>query len=281
MKIFQAYYKEDQKSLLDTEFTPFDNTANPVVNLHEYYIYTKIYEEAQKTNEDLWGHFSWKWRSRIPGVTAQQIVDIINLDLSYHVYTFNPYPQEIIKYWNVWEHGQHCHPMILELAEKIFKDMGLDPLLLQKPQAMDHYIVANYFVGNKKFWDGLLLFLQKFIETMDKFEGEWLEKLNTSADYRTNMSLNYKGFLCERMIGIYMMLNDQLRIRPFFELYYREGQFDPYFEEVLSLKQLGTTSNDQNLLREYLDKRPALTDPNGEDKVCYNWGNDWINTCVL
>ena len=44
MKIFQAYYKEEQKSQLDPEFTPFDNTANPVTNLYEYYIYTKIYE---------------------------------------------------------------------------------------------------------------------------------------------------------------------------------------------------------------------------------------------
>ena len=281
MKIFQAYYKEEQKSHLDSEFTPFDNTANPVVNLHEHYIYTRIYEEAQKTDEDLWGHFSWKWRSRIAGVNAQNIVDIINLDKSYDVYTFNPYPQEMIKYWNVWEHGEHCHPMILELAEKIFEDMGLDPLLLQQPEGMDHYLVGNYFVGNKKFWDGLLAFLEQFVDVMDKFEGEWLEKLNTCADYRTNISLNYRGFLCERMIGIYMRINDQLRIRPFVEIYYREGQHNPSFEELLSIKELGTTNRDRGLLKEYLDKRPALTDPNGEGKVCYNWGNDWINTCVL
>lgn len=281
MKIFQAYYKEEQKTLLDLEFTPYDNTANPVVNLHEYHIYNKIYEEAQNTNEDLWGHFSWKWRTRIEGVSAQQIIDIINLDKSYDVYTFNPYPQQMIKYWNIWEQGQLCHPLILELTEKIFNDMGIDPLILQKPMGIEHYLCCNYFIGNKKFWDGLLLFLAKFVDVIDKFEGVWLEKLNTNADYRLNPDLNYRGFICERLIGTYLLMNPQIKVRPFIELCQREIHFNPSFEEILNLKQIGTVTKNRDSLRQYLEKRPALVDPNGEGKVCYNWGNDWINTCEL
>jgi hypothetical protein len=281
MKIFQAYYKDEQKVHLDAEFVPYNNTENPVINLHEYHIYTKIYQEAQKTDEDLWGHFSWKWRSRIPEVNAQQVIDIINLDKSYDVYTFVPYPQEAIRHWNVWEHGQWCHPLILELAEQIFVDMGIDPVALQRPMGTFHYLVANYFVGNKKFWDGLMAFLNRFVESLDRFEGKMLEKLDSCANYRTNMSLNYRGFICERMISTYLMLNTQLRIRPFVELYNLEYSRHPECEEIMRLKDDAIYSRDITLLREYLDARPAPRDPNGEGLEMYNWGNDWINTCVL
>jgi hypothetical protein len=273
MKIFQAYYKDDQKIHLDPEFTPFDNTANPVVNLHEYYIYTKIYEEAMKSNEDLWGHFSWQWKKKLENVPAAQIIDIIKKNPGADVYTFFPYPWETVANWNVWEHGQWCHPNMLKLAERILTDMGEDPIVLQTPMGHQTYMCVNYFVGNKKFWDGLLEFLNRFVNACEQLPEEYMILLNESAGYEPNLKLDYRGFICERMISTYLVLNhEKLLIRPLLEGYhYRLSQ---ELKDVLKFKDLGIENKDRDMLRQYIIKR-------NENLDNYNWGKDWVDTCVL
>jgi len=272
MKIFQAYYKEEQKSNLDPEFTPFDNTANPVVNLHEYYIYTKIYEEAEKTNEDLWGHFSWQWKRKLEGVAASQILEIIEKNPNADVYTFFPYPWETVSNWNVWEQGQWCHPNMIKLGERILADMGEDPLLIQAPMGHQTYMCVNYFVGNKKFWNGLLAFLKRFADACDNLPEEYMKLLNESAGYEPNLKLDYRGFLCERMISTYLVLKqNELLIRPLVEFYHYRISHE--MQLLLEFKEHGIEHKNREFLNQYINAR-------GETKG-YNWGKDWANTCVL
>ena len=272
MKIFQAYYKEEQRAHLDPEFTPFDNTANPVVNLHEYYIYTRIYQEALKTNEDYWGHFSWQWKRKMEGVSAAAITSIIQHNPGYDVYTFHPFPHETVDHWNVWEQGQWCHPEILKLSEKIFSDMDIDPRMLQAPMGTKHYLCANYFVGNDKFWSGLLSTLHRFVDICGRLPEEYIDLLNSSAGYGANPGLDYRGFICERLISTFLILNDKkLKIRPFKELY--DIRLSAEQKKILVAKDAGIESKSNELLGEYLRLRTPPTNT--------NWGQEWINTCVL
>lgn len=274
MKIFQAFYKEEQRPNLDLEFTPFDNTVNPVVNLYEHYIYTKIYEEAQKTNEDLWGHFSWQWKRKLEGISAAQIVEIISQNPGHDVYTFFPYPWETADNWNVWEQGQWCHPNMIQLGKRILADMGEDPILLQSPMGIQTYMCVNYFVGNKKFWDGLLSFLEKFIVACDNLPEEYMALLNESAGYEPNLKLDYRGFICERMISTYLVLNkNNLSIRPLVEVYHH--RLSDTLKDILSYKESAILNKDRNLLHKYIAERQPSKSGG------YNWGKDWANTCVL
>jgi hypothetical protein len=274
MKIFQAYYKEEQRSQLDTEFYPFDNTSNPVINLHEHHIYTKIYEQAVKNNEDFWGHFSWQWKTKLKNFSAAQILDIINSNPNFDVYIFNTVPDEAADFWNVWEHGQFCHPKILTLTERILLEMGEDVAIMQTPMGTNTYIMANYFVGNKIFWDVLLEFLGKFINALDRLPDEYAAMLNESAEYPPNLNLDYRGFICERMISTYLTLNqNSLRIRPLLESY---NYIAPDQKSSLFLKDQAIETHNRELLRSYINSRRAFRNSNW-----HNWGRDWVNTCVL
>lgn len=272
MKIFQAYYKEEQKAHLDPEFTPYDNTANPVVNLHEFYIYTKIYEEAMKTNEDLWGHFSWQWKRKLEGVPAATIKGLIENNPGFDVYTFHPFPHETVDHWNVWEQGQWCHPEILKLSEKIFEGMNIDVKSLQFPMGTRHYLCANYFVGNHKFWAGLLAMLHQFVDVCGRLPKEYIDLLNSSAGYETNIALDYRGFICERLISTFLQLNDdKLRIKPFSEL--NDARLNADQKMILQKKDEGIESKNKTVFEEYLNMRQAPTKT--------NWGRKWIDTCGL
>jgi hypothetical protein len=271
MKIFQAYYKEEQQIHLDSEFTPYDNTANPVINLHEYHIYNKIYEEAQKTNEDLWGHFSWQWKSKLEGIQASSIIEIINRNPGADVYTFIPFPWDTVTSWNVWEQGQWCHPNIIKITEKLLVEMGEDPIILQSPMGTKTYLCANYFVGNKKFWDGLLEFLTRFVNACDKLPEEYAKLLNESAGYEPNLKLDYRGFICERLISTYLTLNqNKLVIRPLEEIY--SQRLPDKLKGILILKEMGIKLKSKDILRQYIIERGHKD---------YNWARDWIETCVL
>lgn len=272
MKIFQVYYKEEQRAHLDSEFTPYDNTANPVVNLHEYYIYTKIFEEAMKTKEDLWGHFSWQWKRKLEGVSAATITKLIEDNPGYDVYTFHPFPHETVDHWNVWEQGQWCHPEILRITEQIFKAMDIDTRRLQAPMGTKHYLCANYFVGNSKFWAGLMSLLHDFVDVCGRLPEEYIELLNSPAGYEANPTLDYRGFICERLISTFIQLNDdKLLVKPFNELY--AARLSPEQKKILARKDAGIDTRHKEFLEEYLHMRKV---PVGHD-----WGSEWAPTCVL
>ena len=54
-RIYQAYYKPEQKQWLDPEFYHYDNTSNPVNNLYEHYLYHRIREISIQDGIEKWG----------------------------------------------------------------------------------------------------------------------------------------------------------------------------------------------------------------------------------
>ena len=96
--------------------------------------------------------------------------------------------------------------------------------------------------------------------------------LNESAGYEPNLKLDYRGFLCERMISTYLVLNqNKLLIRPLVEFYHY--RISNEMQMLLEFKEQGIENKSREFLHQYVNSR-------GETKG-YNWGKDWANTCVL
>ena len=161
---------------------------------------------------------------------------------------------------------------MIKLGERILADMGEDPRIIQAPMGHQTYMCVNYFVGNKKFWDGLLEFLKRFADACNNLPEEYMNLLNESAGYEPNLKLDYRGFLCERMISTYLVLNqNKLLIRPLVEFYHY--RISNEMQMLLEFKEQGIENKSREFLHQYVNSR-------GETKG-YNWGKDWANTCVL
>lgn len=213
-RIYQAYYQDSQKIHLDPNFTPFDNRVNPVSNLYERYIYQQTAEISRRDNIDLWGTFSWQWRKKLIGPNSEDILNFINNNPGNDVYIFNPYPQlESISY-NVWEQGEWCHPNIIHLSRAILNLMGEDPDLVEQPMTRETYLTANYFVATNIVWSGLLEFLDRYVLAISSLDETNTKLLLSSAGYGPNMSLNYTGFICERLISTYFIKHPEFKIKP-------------------------------------------------------------------
>ena len=207
IRIYQAYYKDEQKEKLDPEFTPFNNTDNPVNNLYEHYIYHQVRKLAHADNLDWWGIVSWQWRSKLQDIEPEVMLKVIqqSAEANCDVAIFNAYPTDQVYAYSVWEQGMWSHPYIGYLGQKILIEMGEHPELVCMPNDISTYLAANYFAGNRKFWDDLLEFLDRFVAALDKLTPEDTALLRSSAGYEPNPSLDYSGFLCERMISTYLV----------------------------------------------------------------------------
>jgi hypothetical protein len=268
-RIYQSYYKPEQKEHLDPEFYPYDNTSNPVNNLYELYLYHRIREISIQDGIERWGMFSWQWRNKIKyKLDASSIVHTANQD-EHDICLFNAYPDDELISYNVWEQGAWSHPYIVYLGQEVLTEMGEDPDLVKMPMTRSIYLAANYFVANRRFWDGLLLFLDRFAEALARLAPGTKRILHSSAGYAPNPALDYTGFLCERMISTYLVRN-----------MVSKGKEDGY-EFVIAawtpgehyigkLKEKGIKDKDRALLLRWNDERtPFLRGP--------KLATDWIN----
>ena len=204
-KIYQAYYREDQKAHLDKEFEPFDNTSNPVKNLYEHYIYHQVRKRALAEGVDRWGVFSWQWRNKLQHINPAAILGMVDQAQDSEVLIFNAYPADELVAYNVWEQGAWSHPYIVVLGRKLLELMGENPDIVYLPMDRSTYCAANYFIGTAEFWNGLLEFLDRFVAAIDKLDNEHKTLLYSSAGYEPNPALDYTGFICERLISTYLV----------------------------------------------------------------------------
>jgi hypothetical protein len=254
-RIYQAYYRDDQLAHLNPEFTPYDNRHNPVANLYERYIYQQTAAISRSDGIELWGTFSWQWKKKLPGPSAQDILNFIANNPGQDVYIFNVFPfNESISY-NVWEQGQWCCPYMIHLGKKLLELMGEDPELVEKPMTRETYLTANYFVGTDAFWTGLLEFLDRFASAIPRLSAEDTQLLLSSAGYEPNPTLDHSGFICERLISTYFIKHPELRIKSW------AGP-----EYLSDLKMAAVTSHNQNAILQWDSMRPA-TGP----KIATSW----------
>lgn len=247
IKIYQAFYKDEQLPNLDAEFTPYDNRANPVNNLYEHYIYHQVRKAALAEGVEKWGVFSWQWKNKLQGIDADLVLKTV-AGADADVVIFNAYPWDEIEAYNIWEQGEWSHPGIVDLASKLLTLMGEDPTLIMQPMDRTTYCAANYFVGNQLFWDGLLEFLDRFVAAIDQLQGYDKAKLLSSAGYGPNPKLDYTGFICERLISTYLV-KEQSNLNI--------GAWVPYDDQRSTMKQQAVMERDRNLMLQWDFQRNA------------------------
>lgn len=82
VKIFQIYYHQDQKKLLDPKFIPYDNSqASPPHNFE----YSILINQANRFPEQLVGFLSWKFKLKTT-FSGKRLLSQINSNPGYDLY---------------------------------------------------------------------------------------------------------------------------------------------------------------------------------------------------
>lgn len=267
IRIYQLYFKEEQKQFLNPLFYHYDNTINLNSNDREYPLLKECYKISVEDKVKLWGAVSWNYKYKFSSnelISDSCFLDYINDNPGYDVYFFNPFTNHVPIIYNVWEQGQWCHPHMITIMEHIIPLMGLDVDILYKPQTRDTICFGSMCVGNKDFWDGYFQLAEKFVGAIEKLDIYSKYLFNMSAAY-IDTKINYFSFIQERLMSLFVSQSD-FKVMPF---HVNETIAEPYVVELNELKK-------NNRWDEWLIKRqPYIKNIYPGEKV--NWADKWLN----
>jgi hypothetical protein len=163
IKIYQIYFKPEQREHLDPNCVPVDNTENPRPELREYDVWLRHFDEAQQAS-DLYGYVSWKVVEKL-GLGATQMREHVESNPGHDVYLFNPCIANEALFANPWAQGDIHHPNISEIANRFlaklgYKDYNVRDFLLDRSRV----VFANYFIATRKFWADYMGWIGKMFE---------------------------------------------------------------------------------------------------------------------
>jgi hypothetical protein len=268
-KIFQIYYKPEQKAELDPDFIPYDNTENPKPELREWYVWDKGYEILSKQNIEYWGFLSPKFKHKT-NLTGQQVHEFINSNPNYDVYLFNPCIANEAIFLNSWEQGDIHHPNISLIGNTFLKKIGYqNPNVRGAMTDRTNSSLANYIIGSKYFWDKFMTFSRQ-IFTEAELDKEFNHMVfgEGLSNYSHDLSLPIFPFLLERLVTPFFHMS-QMKV-----MSYRHteqtlhSKYNPYIAELNALGDLKVLANkysSHELLNVWLFYRNQFISTHGLD----------------
>lgn len=266
-KLFQICFEERQLAQVDPLLTPFDNTENKYPELREYYNFFKVVDDGLTDDLDAWGMFGPRWQAKLR-YDSKYVIDEIDNNPGYDVYTFNHARVVDALFFNVWEQGDHWHPGIKRVAAKALELAGYDSGLVDELMFDQTTCYCSYFVASKQFWKEYLEFLQKIRLALENLPEEEKNIYESSANYARDQELNFFPFIIERIFSTFLVMNrDRFKVHSHNYDYnvYKIGQFTQVLSALNNLKTL-TLKHDSNeifnqwnsIRRFVLDNHPQI-----------------------
>ena len=210
VKIYQTYFQEDQLQFLDPAFVPNNNVENRYPHFHEYPLIKDLYSKMSDFDGH-WGMVSWRWKEKTH-LEGKLYLDWINNNPGYDVYFINPFMEVPANHPNVFHHGECCHGGMIDVyMNRLLKLLNVEMNLRTEHFPLEYFITCHYYVGNKKFWNGWMPFLEKCIQLSynDPMMNEYM--FHTTTYYRNSYKICFP-FVVERLINLYLYLYREFKI---------------------------------------------------------------------
>ena len=205
LKIFQIYYENWQRELLDANFVALDNSKSDS-ELLEFSVFDRLAKSEHIKDAQLWGALSWRFTEKT-GMSGADLVKNIQDHPGHDVYFCNPFPHNEALFHNLWLQGETSHPQFLALSQAVFQATGLPVDELTNISTSDQFSAANYFVATPKFWAAYLPWVNNILSVANKKLPPKVRDLlhSKQADERgIHHGATYVPFIVERLFPIFM-----------------------------------------------------------------------------
>ena len=205
LRIFQIYYADWQRDLLDADFVALDN-SKPSSELMEFAVFERLAKSEHVQNLQLWGALSWRFTERT-GMSGADFIKAISAQPGKDIYYCNPVPVNEGLFHNYWLQGETSHPQFLALCQAIFKVTGLPQSELTGLQSSDQFSASNYFVGTTRFWQTYIPWVNQVLSAANKKLPPNVRDLMHSkmADDRDlHKGATYVPFIVERLLPVFL-----------------------------------------------------------------------------
>ena len=205
--IYQIFYNNSTKEMVDVSFIPYDNTIPVKEKEFEYGVMRNLYlnNELFKNNKEYAGVLSWKFRQKT-GVEGKELFRWLEDNKGYDVYFINPWPENSYMSFNIWHQGEYYHRGIISLVEKLFKEAKIKfDIRTSNRNTIDTLCFCNYWIANKKFWTIYMKYCEKLYAAMQNTDIE-TKKLLHDIQADSQIKSAFFAFIMERMFSTVLLM---------------------------------------------------------------------------
>ena len=197
--IFQIFYSDESRSLLDPRFIPLDNTANEHPDWREYWPIRKFLLDAALCDDDYYGFLSPRFREKT-GLSSEQVFEFVKP--GHDVISFSPFPDLRSWYCNVFEQAELIHPGLTDLGQRFVNAVAFPAELRNIVMDSRQMIFANYFLAKPRFWTAWFQLAEKLFHIAESGTGPLAESLNAPVAYYVRGAAPAKVFIMERLASL-------------------------------------------------------------------------------
>ena len=264
MFIYQIFYNQDSKKMLDPGFIPLDNSLNERPDWYEFWVIRDFLKKHKLQENAFYGFFSPKFCLKT-GFNSSVVFDAIEKCGEYcDVCIISNSWDQLAYFLNPFEQGEFWHPGLLKISQYFFDEIGLNMDLAKLVTHSKISIFSNYIIAKPRFWKEWLTIADKFFEIA---ESNAMPELNQktnygSSDYRAPI----KTFIQERFAtvilaqgGYNIVSLDQIQNQAlFFRLFKNDVRTRNMLQTCDLLKAKYCSTKDEDFLKMYYRVRKDI-----------------------
>lgn len=150
--VFQIYYDEDTRRLIEPGFIGLDNTSSPDPGWFEFGPMLR-YLDTECLKDDVWyGFVSPKFRHKAHCDAAQLHRFLAGLRPEVEVALFSPGWDQLCYFQNPWEQGEVWHPGLSAAMQGFLASIHAPHSVSDLVTDVSSSVFSNYIVAKKRFW---------------------------------------------------------------------------------------------------------------------------------
>jgi hypothetical protein len=170
VRLYQNYYSDSQIDAIDPAFVPNDGRRNARTEYRELGLFARMYHRGEHLSADYTGIVSPKFGEKTHKAGAE-FVDFVHRNPGYDAYFINPFPQNGYWSFNVWHHGESCHPGVMPLSQRLFDRAGIHfDLATMGRNDQRTLLYSNFWVGNERFWDAFMDVNLRLLDALERLD---------------------------------------------------------------------------------------------------------------
>jgi hypothetical protein len=257
-RIFQIFYDEQTRSLLDPDFEPLDNSDNERPDWFEYWPMRRFLRGASLRDASHYGFLSPNFQAKTQ-LTGRQVKAFVDRHREADVITFSPYPCHAASFLNVFEQAEFTQPGFMHVASAYLRHIGSAVSLQTTVNHSGNSVFSNFFLAKPVFWRHWDAAAERLFRAAESDSGAMGTMLNQETPYMRDDGLakraQMKVFLMERFVTLLLSTMPEFAVAnyPPFDLPLT-SYFLPLRNEVMRLDELKIAyarSGDEALLRAY------------------------------
>lgn len=260
IRVFQIFYNEQTRSMLDHGFEPLDNTANERPDWHEYWGIRNLFLARNFADEDYVGVLSPKFREKT-GLDSDYVMGCVSKSEK-EVCSFSPYFDQMSLYRSSFEQGERYHPGIVEATNRFLAEVGFGMDVRRFAHASNRCVFSNYFVAKGSFWTRWLWLAGK-LHDLCEVGSRISEDMNSATLHNGRLDKQLKVFVMERLVSVILersgtdaSYHGKPESAPCADRSF--SRMLPQLKECDRLKYLYSVSSEVDYLRQFVELRDSL-----------------------